>query len=150
MEKGKTVLVCVTGQHDCDRLIRTGKEIALEQALSMQVLCVQPNSSGFDADCEELEYLRQTARDAGAEMSVYFNDDAPLTAASVAKHIGAAHIVTGMAGPEGTPASGFIELLHKLLPTVPISMVAKDRTIYNICPTRRDEKAAKSISLKSI
>lgn len=147
MEKGKTVLVCVTGQRDCDRLIRTGKEIAQEQSFSMQVLCVQPNSSGFEADGAELEYLRQTARDAGAEMSVYFNDDAPLTAASVAKHIGTAHIVTGMAG---TAASGFIEILHKLLPSVPISMVAKDRTIYNICPTKRDEKAAKSILLKSI
>lgn len=152
LEKGKTVLVCVTGQHDCDRLIRTGKEIAAEQSLSMQVLCVQPNSSGFEADCEELEYLRQTARDAGAEMSVYFNDDAALTAASVAKHIGAAHIVTGMAGSpaDGDRLSGgFIEMLHKLLPSVPISMVAKDRTIYNICPTKKDEKAAKSILLKS-
>ena len=146
MEKGKTVLVCVTGQHDCDRLIRTGKEIAEEESLSMQVLCVQPNSSGFETDCEELEYLRQTARDAGAEMSVYFNDDAALTAASLAKHIGAAHIVTGVAG---SPAGEFIEMLHRLLPSIPISMVAKDRTIYNICPTKKDEKAAKSILLKS-
>lgn len=146
MEKGKAVLVCVTGQHDCDRLIRTGREIAEEKSLSLQVLCVQPNSAGFETDCEELEYLRQTARDAEAEMSVYFNDDSALTAASVAKHIGAVHIVTGMAG---SPASGFIEILHRLLPSVPISMVAKDRTIYNICPTRKDEKAAKSTLLKS-
>lgn len=147
LEKGKTVLVCVTGQHDCDRLIRTGLEISREQSLSLQVLCVQPNSYGFEADCEELEYLRQTARDAGAEMSVYFNDDAPLTAASVAKHIGAVHIVTGMAG---TAAGGFIELLHRLLPSVPISMVAKDRTIYNIFPAGKEEKTAKPVLLKSI
>ncbi len=146
MEKGKTVLVCVTGQHDCDRLIRTGKEIAGEKSLALQVLCVQPNSFGFETDCGELEYLRQTARDAGAEMSVYFNDDAALTAASVAKHIGAARIVTGMAG---SPASGFIEILHRLLPSVPISMVAKDRTIYNIYPAKRGETAAKSSLLKS-
>ena len=85
MKKIKTVLVCVTGQRDCDRLIRIGREIAEELALPLKVLCVQPASAGFETDCDELEYLRQTARDSDAEMTVYFNDDAPLMAVTVAK-----------------------------------------------------------------
>ncbi len=142
MKKIKTVLVCVTGQRDCDRLIRTGKGIAAEKSASLKVLCVQPASAGFDTDCEELEYLRQTARDAGAEMSVYFNNDAPLMAAGVAKQARTAHIVTGMAE---TSANGFIEVLHGLLPAIPISMVAKDGTIYNICPAEKSGRASKAV-----
>ncbi|HAH77998.1 MAG TPA: hypothetical protein DEB16_02895 [Ruminococcaceae bacterium] len=146
MKKGRAVLVCVTGQRDCDRLIRAGKKIADELSVPLKVLCVQPTSAGFDTDCEELEYLRQTARDADAEMSVYFNDDAPLMAAGVAKKEGAVHIVTGMAE---APANGFIEILHKLLPHLPISMVSKSGKIYNICPAKRDERTAKSLILQN-
>lgn len=142
MKIKKAVLVCVTGQRDCDRLIRAGKRIAGECHVPLQVLCVQPTSAGFDADCEELEYLRQTARDAGAEMSVYFDNDAPLMAAGFAKMIGALHIVTGMAE---APVNGFIETIHNLLPHIPVSMVAKDEKIYNICPAVKDERTAKTL-----
>jgi K+-sensing histidine kinase KdpD len=133
-----TTLVCVTGQRDCDRLIRAGKKIAEESATPLQVLCVQPTSSGFETSCQELEYLRQTARDAKAEMTIFFNDDAALIAVGFAKQIGATHLVTGMAE---APVNGFIEIIHKLLPRVPISMVAKDGMIYNICPATKKERA---------
>jgi len=135
-----TTLVCVTGQRDCDRLIRAGKKIAEESSTPLQVLCVQPTSAGFETSCEELEYLRQTARDAKAEMTVYFNDDAALLAVGFVKQIGATHLVTGMAE---APVNGFIETIHKLLPKIPISMVAKDGMIYNICPVVKKERAAK-------
>lgn len=140
MKSKATTLVCVTGQRDCDRLIRAGKKIAEDSATSLQVLCVQPTSSGFDANCSELEYLRQTARDAKAEMTVYFNDEAALIAVGFAKQIGAAHLVTGMAE---APVNGFIEIIHKLLPKIPISMVAKDGTIYNICPQTKKERSVR-------
>ena len=144
MKKSKaSVLVCVTGQRDCDRLIRAGKKIADGRSIPLQVLCVQPTSAGFDADGGELEYLRQTARNARAEMSVYFHDDAPLMAAGFAKNIRA---VTGMAE---APVNGFVEILHKLLPRVPISMVAKDGTVYNIFPAKAGEGAAKKLILSN-
>lgn len=131
MENKAEILVCVTGQRDCDRLIRAGRKLADEHGVLLHVLCVQPASSGFETSCEELEYLRQTARDAKAEMTVIFNDDAALVAVGFVKQIGAIHIVTGMAE---APVNGFIELIHKLLPKIPISMVAKDGMVYNICP----------------
>ena len=49
------VLVCVTGQRDCDRLIRAGQELAQERGAQLDVLCVQPTSKCADADCEEFE-----------------------------------------------------------------------------------------------
>lgn len=143
MKKDKAaVLVCVTGQRDCDRLIRAGKKIADSQLIPLQVLCIQPTSAGFDANCEELEYLRQTAKNANAEMSVYFHDDAPLMAAGVAKNIHAVHIVTGMAE---APVNGFVEIIHKLLPNIPISMVAKDGTVYNICPIKKSDRQTQKL-----
>lgn len=141
MKSNHAVLVCVTGQRDCDRLIQAGKRIAEKQGVPMQVLCVQPTSAGFDS-CEELEYLRQTARDAQAEMTVFFHDDAALVAVGFVKQIGAGQLVTGMAE---APVNGFVEILHKLLPKVPISMVAKDGMIYNICPQPREKRASRLV-----
>ena len=140
LKNRNTTLVCVTGQRDCDRLIRAGKKIAEESSTSLQVLCVQPTSAGFETSCEELEYLRQTARDAQAEMTVFFNDEAALIAVGFVKQIGAIHIVTGMAE---APVNGFVEMIHKLLPKIPISMVAKEGTIYNICPSGKKQQTVK-------
>ena len=136
------ILVCVTGQRDCDRLIRAGRQISDERSIPLQVLCVQPASAGFETSCEELEYLRQTARDAKAEMTVYFNDDAALMTVSFVKQIGAIHIVTGMAE---APVNGFVELIHKLLPKIPVSMVAKDGMIYNIFPVDNKHNTAELV-----
>lgn len=130
-KKKAALLVCVTGQRDCDRLIRAGKRLAQERNLPMQVLCVQPEAAGYSACGDELEYLYQTAREAGAEMTVIFHDDSPLIAAGFIRQIGAVHIVTGMAG---VPYTGFIEVLHSLVPRIPISMVSKEEIVYNIYP----------------
>ncbi len=75
-------------------------------------------------------------------MSVYFDDDAALMAVGYAKKIHAEQIVTGMAE---APVNGFVEILHKLLPRIPIAMVAKDGTIYHICPAEKDGQGAKKL-----
>ena len=130
--KNKTaVLVCVTGQRDCDRLIKAGRKIADREGLSVQVLCVLPIQAGSKDCSEELEHLRQTARDADAEMTVFFHDDPALMAVGFVKQIGAVHIVTGMAE---APVNGFVDVIHNLLPKIPIAMVGKDGTVYNLLP----------------
>lgn len=145
MKKNKAaVLVCVTGQRDCDRLIRVGKKLAEEQGLPVQVLCVQPESAGYGACGEELEYLHQTAREAGAEMTVIFQNDSALVAAGFIRQIGAVHVVTGMAGFAST---GFIEVLHSLVPRIPISMVSKEEVVYNMYPV--DHKSQKQQALSA-
>ena len=47
------------------------------------------------------------------------------------KQIGAVHIVTGMAE---APVNGFVDVIHNLLPKIPIAMVGKDGTVYNLLP----------------
>lgn len=135
LPKRTSILVCVTGQRDCDRLIRTGHRLADSHQVELQVLCVQPVSAGYDANGEELEYLRQTARDADAEMTVFFHDDAALIAVGFIKQVGAIHVVTGMAE---TPLNGFVDTIHQMVPSIPISMVSKEGIIYNICPGSTD------------
>ena len=115
-----SVLVCVTGQRDCDRLIRAGKELADQKGWPVQVLCVLPTAAAGQALCEELEYLRSTARDYQADMNIYFHDDSAGCAAQVARSYHARIIFTGMAAE---PINGFIDRLRRLLPQTPIAMV---------------------------
>lgn len=135
-----SVLVCVTGQRDCDRLIVAGRRIADEKGGSLQVLCVQPTSSGYDVRSDEIEYLRVTSVKANAEMTVFFHDDPALIAAGFVRQIGAKHIVTGM--PDNR-ADGFVEIIHSLVPSVPISMVSPEGTIYNLYPSYQNVKPVK-------
>ena len=59
VSKTPCVLVCVTGQKDCVRLIETGVQIAGQlQEIPVRVLNVQPACAGYETDGEELEYLR--------------------------------------------------------------------------------------------
>ena len=131
------ILVCVTGQRDCDRLIEAGCSISKEiEGSTVEVFSVLRTSKANDALCEELEYLRKKSAEADAEMTIYFDDDPALITAGFARKKGAVHIVTGM---PGNNSAGFIDVLHKLLPDTIISMVAKNgqiHTLYpeNICP----------------
>ena len=134
LPKHTSVLVCVTGQKDCDRLIRTGRQLADAHQVELQVLSVQPTSLGYQIG-EELEYLRQTARDAHAEMTVFFHDEAALMTVGFIKQVGAIHVVTGMAE---APINGFVDTIHQMLPSIPISMVSKEGVVYNICPDSED------------
>lgn len=130
-QKKASVLVCVTGRRDCDRLILVGKKLAKLHDVPLQVLCVQPMNHGFCAKSDEIEHLYQVTKDAGAEMTIFFHDGAALITAGFVKQVGAKLIVTGM--PDGR-ANGFVEMIHRLIPMVPISMVSEEGQIYNMYP----------------
>ena len=145
MTEGKkaSVLVCVTGQHDCDRLIRTGREIADEFGVQLQVLCVQPTVNGYGGNGEEIEYLHQTSKEVDAQMSIFFHDDAALVAAGFARQVHAAYLVTGM--PDGRP-NGFVEVIHQLVPDLPIAMVSSEGKIYHMYPAFRNLKRKSAVA----
>lgn len=138
-----SVLVCVTGQHDCDRLIRIGRELADESGAQLQVLCVQPTINGYGGNSEEIEYLHQTSLEVNADMSIFFHDDAALVAAGFAREVRAAYLVTGM--PDGRP-DGFVEVIHQLIPDVPIAMVSSEGKIYHMYPAYRYLKQKSAVA----
>lgn len=130
LSKKPSVLVCVTGQYDCDRLINVGFEKAVEFGYELHVLCVHTPVSNASLLSDEIEYLYQTAKRLCADMTIAFNENAPQTAADFAKKINAKLIITGM--PDNRPF-GFVETLGELVRKIPITMVTKQSEclLYN-------------------
>ncbi len=129
--KKPSVLVCVTSQYDCDRLINAGFEIAVDNGYDLHVLCVHTPVSNASFLSDEIEYLYQTSKSLCADMTIAFNNNAPQTTVDFAKRINAKVIVTGM--PDNRE-NGFIDTVSSLMPKSNITMVTKEGeqlTYYN-------------------
>ena len=126
-----SVLVCVTGQYDCDRLIEAGFEKAVEKDCELHVLCIHTPVNDISLLSDEIEYLYRTAKELGADMTIAFDRNAPRYAANYAKKVGSRYLYTGM--PDNRP-NGFILTLHEMLPRLAITMVTKDgeRLTYSL------------------
>nr|WP_122011817.1 hypothetical protein [Maliibacterium massiliense] len=98
------VVVCVTDQFCCDRLIHAGRQLADETGRHLNVLSIQGHAC-FQARCAEaLEYLFEVSKQAGAEMFVYYRADRLETAVQFMRAHNVGAIVCGMpqdAGPDG-------------------------------------------------
>lgn len=134
--KKPSVLVCVTGQYNCDRLIKAGYELAAGSGLALHVFCVHSPANDLTTFSEELEYLYRTAKDLGADMTVSFSHNAPGSTADFAHKVNAKHLITGV--PDYRP-NGFVLTLHKLLPRIQITTVTNDgeRMLYSLDATSR-------------
>ena len=135
-EKKPSVLVCVTGQYDCDRLIRAGYEQAKALSYDLHVLCVHTPVNDISLLSDEIEYLYRTAKELGADMTIAFDRNAPKFAAGFASKVSARHLVTGI--PDNRP-NGFVLTLHELLPRLQITMVTKENEplLYSFDYTER-------------
>lgn len=135
-DKKPSVLVCVTGQYDCDRLIDAGYEQASQLGYDLHVLCIHTPVNDISLLSEEIEYLYRTAKELGADMTIAFDKNAPKFAAGFARKINAHHLVTGM--PDNRP-NGFVLTLHEMLPRLQITMVTKenDTVVYSVDNTVR-------------
>ena len=73
-----SILVCVTGQKSCERLIRRGAELAERDGVMLNVLhVVRPSGNvlGFVNEPQALEYLLRVSVEHGASMYVRRSDD---------------------------------------------------------------------------
>lgn len=99
----ETVLVCVTGQRMCERLIHRGAEVAQEHRLPLLVLSVVgcgQNSLGNPEVAQALDYLYRTSAESGAEMTVLCSDR-PLDAIiDFARKHSIQHVVIGEGKPD--------------------------------------------------
>ena len=98
MRKESRVLVCVTGQKSCARLIHDGAEIAAEEGASLSVVHVAKMGSNFlgsASEAEALEYLFAISKSHSADMMLLRNDDVVHTIAAHARRIGATIVVLG-------------------------------------------------------
>ncbi len=147
--KQPCVMVCVTQQKSCSRLIEAGARIAKREKLPLSVISVFKESSGLDANNGGvLENLFSCAQEYNAVMNVYFNDSPALIVAVAAKRNRASTLVTGF---PAQGSSGFIAHIHEILPELPITMVDDDSNEYKIIPIDGEEiERAQSLSANSV
>ncbi len=114
MNETECVLVCVTGQKECGRLIFQGRALASQEGLSLHVLHVCTGKAtlmGNPDIAEAMDYLFSLAHEADAEMNILYNEaDAASAIARYAKQHGAKSVVIGQ------DQSGFGQRLQGQLP----------------------------------
>lgn len=121
--KPASVLVCVTDQLSSRRLILAGARIAEQYNARVRVVSILPEGLVSEKTADTLQKLYDVSSSLGAEMTVFFNNEPALTAAVHASQIGAVHLVSGAPGPE---SNLFIEMIRRLLPELPISILDAD------------------------
>ena len=123
-EARPSVLVCVTGQRSCERLIEQGALMAANEDMELMVLSVQPNDIKYQKDGEALEYLFTVAMNHNAQMSVYFSNDKLRSANAFIRRQNVARFVVGVPHEGGH----FVRSLMETYPGVPLAIVENNHS----------------------
>lgn len=110
-----SILVCVTQQKACERLIRAAAELKKDDGDLYVIHVTKDNWNFIDnaKDGEALEYLFTLSKSYGAELTILNSDKIPETIAQYAQHYRIELIVIGE-GPDGRQ-SQFSRRLSSLL-----------------------------------
>ena len=121
------VLVCVTDQPSCLRLVDAGMKIAKQYGAPVKVVSILRPGPLNENTAEIMQKLYNICSRMGAEITIYFNDEPAITAAVHARKTNAVHIVSGAPGVD---SNSFIETIKGLLPDLPVSIISADDDIY--------------------
>lgn len=123
MNQQACILVCVTVQKECGRLIERGKTLAQNNGIPLHVLHVSggKNPLGNPDAAEALNYLFSLAHEAEGEMNILYETDVPAAIARYAGKHGAKVIIMG-ADRSGKMA----ENLQGLLPEETLLVCAEE------------------------
>ena len=112
MTESSCVLVCVTVQKECARLIKLGHMEAQRAHLPLHVVHVSTGKTmlGNPDAAEALNYLFSLAHEVDAEMNILHNHDVLQAISTYARENGAKTLIIG------TDRSGFTKSLSMLLP----------------------------------
>lgn len=112
----KRVLVCVTQQKTCERLIKKGSRVRDELDGELFIIHVALNGWNFLGNSKEgeaLEYLFGISKSAGAELTVLRSDNIVKTITGFARENKITNIVVGEP-PDENNSNIINELRHKL------------------------------------
>jgi K+-sensing histidine kinase KdpD len=118
------ILVCVTDQESCGRLIEAGRKLADLTENILKVICVRPRRTEIWFGSDEVEYLFNRSKQLNAEMIIIFHDYAIEAVADYIRSNDVDYIVVGM--PPDPGQSIFISGLEEKFPNVPV--IALDQT----------------------
>lgn len=130
------ILVCVTDQDACDRLIFAGRKLATIEHLDLKVISVQPRNHGRGLASDSMEYLFSISTLLGAEMIVLFHDFAPEAVANYIQHNDTSYVIVGE--PPDPNQSVFISALEDYFPDLPVISVGDTGTLQ-VVKVRADE-----------
>lgn len=128
MDTKKKVLVCVTQQKTCERLIKRGAHISDEISGELYVIHVVLNGWNFLGNSQEgeaLEYLFGISKSVGADLTVLRADDIAKTIISFSKEYKISCIVLGEP-PQGSKDNNIIQELRKKLYNTDIYIMPAD------------------------
>lgn len=113
----KNIMVCVTKQKTCQRLIDYGKELAVDDDDQLFVIHVSGNRDqilGSTEEGEALEFLYEKAKEAGASLTVEKSDDVLRTLTDIVKKNQITDVIVGQSG-EKLVLDGFLSSFRKKL-----------------------------------
>jgi K+-sensing histidine kinase KdpD len=113
----KNVMVCVTQQRTCDRLIKYGRELlgdGLGELFIMHVAHSRYKFLGGEEDGAALDYLYEKAKEYGANLTVLKSDDVLATITEQARKNRVGLVVLGESREGGAP-SNMVEKLKEQL-----------------------------------
>lgn len=120
--KAKNIMVCVTQQKTCERLIISGYSMIKNDNDKLYVIHVVNEKDNFlenYSDGEALEYLFMASKKVGADLTVLRSKDVLKTIVEFAQKNNITHILMG-ASPENEPqeSQSFPYKLQKTIPNV--------------------------------
>jgi len=125
VKKIPKIMVCVTRQKTCARLIKAGVMAAAEENGELSVVHVAKvgvNFLGNPKEGEAVEYLFQISKEAGADMTVLRSEDVVETLVDFAIRNGITRIVLGES-PFSRDDSNIIRQLELRLPNIDFTVV---------------------------
>lgn len=127
MKAKKNIMVCVTKQKTCERLIKRGVKIKEQKGGSLFVVHVAPtgwNFLGNSKEGEALDYLFEISKSVGADMTVLRSSKVVDSIVEFCKNNSIATVVLGKS-PEVAEDDNIILKLGKILePEVELEVVA--------------------------
>lgn len=124
-ESAPAIMVCVTGQRSCERLILHGVKRSEPGVDGVRpplyiVHCIQNGQRVMNSpdEADAIEYLFTCAQYAGAELTVLRADNVQQTLADFAHEHGVGVIILGAPGEQGEHNGKFARSLQELLPEI--------------------------------
>ncbi len=128
------ILVCVTDQQSCDRLIYAGYRLAQNRSEPLEVITVRPRVMGKCTDSNdcwlaspEIQYLTEITISLDAELHFIFNDQPAEAIAQYIKNHKIKRLVTGV--PPDGEISPFNQTIAERVPELLIYQVAESGTV---------------------
>lgn len=109
----RNVMVCVTQQRTCDRLIKFGHQMLTDQGGKLHIVHVTEDRSnllGMDNSQTAMGYLQEKAKSYGGELTIAESEDVVETLLGLVKEYEITHIVLG----ESREATGRNRVIENL------------------------------------